>query len=128
MTEGSQPGDRLFAHVRWGEREVDASGRSSSAGSGWDDQRDERDEQDQSVVGHWPDGTEITETECQAPDDLRELLPDLRRYLRQERWGRRRAKMVRVGRILGSPRAAIAVVLLAALVASAVAMLLPAAR
>jgi len=104
---------------------VDASGRSSSAGSGWDDQRDE---QEETVIGHWPDGTEITEAECQAPDDLRELLPDLRRYLRQERWTRRRAKLVRVGRVLGSPRAAIAVVLLAALVASAVAMLLPAAR
>jgi hypothetical protein len=104
---------------------VDTSGRSSSAGSGWDDQRDE---QDETVVGHWPDGTEITEAECQAPDDLRELLPDLRRYLRQERWNRRRARLVRVGRVLGSPRAAIAVVLLAALVASAVAMLLPAAR
>lgn len=125
MTTGSLPGDRLFAHVKWGEREVDASGRSSSAGSGWDDQRDERDE---SVVGHWPDGTEITQTECLAPDDLRELLPDLRRYLREERWARRRAKLIRAGRILGSPRAAIAVVLLAALVASAVAMLLPAAR
>jgi hypothetical protein len=36
--------------------------------------------------------------------------------------------LIRAGRILGSPRAAIAVVLLAALVASAVAMLLPAAR
>lgn len=104
---------------------MDASERSSSAGSGWDDQRDERDE---TVVGHWPDGTEITDAECQAPDDLRELLPELRRYLREERWGRRRAKVVRVARILGSPRAAIAVVLLAALVASAVAMLLPAAR
>ncbi len=101
---------------------MDASERSSSAGSGWDDQRDE------TVVGHWPDGTEITDAECQAPDDLRELLPELRRYLREERWGRRRAKVVRVARILGSPRAAIAVVLLAALVASAVAMLLPAAR
>lgn len=125
MTKEPLPGGRLFAHVRWGEREVDASGRSSSAGSGWDDQRDE---QDETVVGHWPDGTEITDAECQAPDDLRELLPDLRRYLRQERWTRRRAKLIRVGRVLGSPRAAIAVVLLAALVASAVAMLLPAAR
>ncbi len=104
---------------------MDASGRSSSAGSGWDDQRDE---QEETVVGHWPDGTEITDTECQAPDDLRELLPDLRRYLREERWARRRAKLVRAGRILGSPRAAIAVVLLAALIASAVAMLLPVAR
>jgi hypothetical protein len=107
---------------------VDTSGRSSSAGSGWDDQRDEQDEQDETVVGHWPDGTEITEADCQAPDDLRELLPDLRRYLREERWTRRRVKLIRVGRILGSPRAAIAVVLLAALVASAVAMFLPAAR
>lgn len=104
---------------------MDASGRSSSAGSGWDDQRDER---DGTVVGHWPDGTEITEADCHAPDDLRELLPDMRRYVRRERWTRRRVRLIRVGRVLGSPRAAIAVVLLAALVASAVAMLLPAAR
>ncbi|MBS2962323.1 hypothetical protein KGA66_04645 [Actinocrinis puniceicyclus] len=104
---------------------MDTSGRSSSAGSGWDDQRDER---DATVVGHWPDGTEITETECQAPDDLRDLVPELRRYLRQERRARRRARFVGFTRVLGSPRAAIAVVLLAALVASAVAMLLPVAR
>lgn len=104
---------------------MDASGRSSNPESGWDDQRDER---NGIVVGHWPDGTEITEAQCHAPDDPRELLADARRFLRGERWTRRRVKLVRVGRILGSPRAAIAVVLLAALVASAVAMLLPAAR
>ena len=107
---------------------MDASGRSGNAGSGWDDQRDQRDEHSETVVGHWPDGTEITDAECQAPDDLRELLSEMRRYLREERWSRRRAKLIRVGRVIGSPRAAIAVVLLAALVASAVAMLLPAAR
>jgi hypothetical protein len=107
---------------------VDASGRSSSAGSGWDDQRDERGEQSETVIGRWPDGTAITDAECHAPDDPRDLSPDVRRFRRELRWSRRRAGLARAGRIIGSPRAAIAVVLLAALVASAVAMLLPAAR
>ncbi len=110
---------------------MDASGRSSSPGSGWDDQpddRDERKEREGTVIGTWPDGTEITGAECRAPDDPRELMGDLRDYLREKRWSRRRTKLVRAGRILASPRAAVAVVLLAALVASAVAMLLPAAR
>jgi hypothetical protein len=80
------------------------------------------------VIGQWPDGTAITDAECRAPDDLRELTPELRRFKREERWARRRGRLLRTGRVLGSPRAAIAVVLLAALVASAVAMLLPAAR
>lgn len=104
---------------------MDASGRSSSPESGWDDQQGARDD---AVIGRWPDGTEITDAECRAPDDPRELLGDLRGYLRERRWARRRAKLARAGRVLGSPRAAVAVVLLAALVASAVAMLLPAAR
>ena len=107
---------------------MDASGRSSSAGSGWDDQRDGRDGRDDMVIGQWPDGTAITDAECRAPDDLRELVPDLRRLRREERWTRRRGRLARIARVFGSPRAAIAVVLLAALVASAVAMLLPAAR
>jgi len=80
------------------------------------------------VIGRWPDGTAITDSECRAPDDLRALSPDLRRYAREARWARRRARMAGFGKQVGSPRAAIAVVLLAALVASAVAMLLPAAR
>lgn len=104
---------------------MDASGRSSSPEPGRDDQRDERDE---AVIGRWPDGTQITDSECRAPDDPRELMGDLRCYLREERWTRRRRMLARVGHVLGSPRAAIAVVLLAALVASAVAMLLPATR
>jgi hypothetical protein len=107
---------------------VDASGRSSSAGSGWDDQRDERGEQDDVVIGRWPDGTAITDSECRAPDDLHDLSSDLRRYLRERRWTKRRIRLAGFRRVIGSPRAAIAVVLLAALVASAVAMLLPAAR
>jgi len=107
---------------------VDASGRSSSAGSGWDDQRDEHGEQGEAVIGRWPDGTAITDAECHAPEDLRDLAPDLRRFRREARWTRRRARLARAGRFIGSPRAAIAVVLLAAIVASAVAMLLPAAR
>jgi hypothetical protein len=104
---------------------VDASGRSNSPDSGWDDQRHERDE---AVIGRWPDGTQITDAECRAPDDPRELIGDVRRYQRESRWARRRVGLARAGRVIGSPRAAIAVVLLAALVASAVAMLLPAAR
>lgn len=104
---------------------MDASGRSSGPGSGWDDQRDESGE---AVIGRWPDGTEITDAECRAPDDPRELTTDIRRYQREERWTRRRILLARIGHVLGSPRAAIAVVLLAALIASAVAMLLPAAR
>jgi len=107
---------------------VDASGRSSSAGSGWDDQRDESAEHDDVVIGRWPDGTAFTDAECRAPDDLRDLTSELRRYLREARWVKRRVRLTRFGRAVGSPRAAIAVVLLAALVASAVAMLLPAAR
>ncbi|HEV2346078.1 MAG TPA: hypothetical protein VGS97_18405 [Actinocrinis sp.] len=104
---------------------MDASGRSGGPEPGWDDQRDEHDE---AVIGRWPDGTEISDAECRAPDDPRELTGDVRRYLREERWTRRRDLMARVGHVLGSPRAAIAVVLLAALIASAVAMLLPAAH
>jgi hypothetical protein len=107
---------------------VDASGRSSSAGSDWDDQRDERDEQDATVIGRWPDGTAITDADWRAPNDPRALVPDLRQYRREARWIRRRSAAARIGRLLGSPRAAIAVVLLAALIASAIAMLLPAAR
>ncbi len=104
---------------------MDASGRSSSPESGWDDQRDAR---EHAVIGRWPDGTAITDAECRAPDDPRELTGDVRRYMREERRARRRTRLARLGRVLGSPRAAIAVVLLAALVASAVAMLLPVAR
>lgn len=80
------------------------------------------------MIARWPDGTAITDSECRAPDDLSDLTPDLRRYRREARWTRRRERLARAGRIVGTPRAAIAVVLLAALVASAVAMLLPAAR
>jgi hypothetical protein len=104
---------------------VDASERSGGAGSGWDGTHDGSDD---AVIGQWPDGTAITDAECRAPDDARELSPDVRRYFREARWARRRAAMAGLGRALGSPRAAIAVVLLAALVASAVAILLPAAR
>lgn len=110
---------------------MDASERSSSPGSGWDDRGDERldrDERERAVIGRWPDGTEITDADCRAPDDPRELIVEVRDYLRGKRWSRRRARLLRIGRAVGSPRAAIAVVLLAALVASAVAMLLPAAR
>jgi hypothetical protein len=105
---------------------VDASERSGGAGSGWDGTQGGSD--DDVVVGQWPDGTAITDSECRAPDDARELSPDVRRYFREARWARRRAGMASLVRVLGSPRAAIAVVLLAALIASAVAILLPAAR
>ena len=107
---------------------MDASGRSSSAGSGWDDQRDEPGARDDAVIGRWPDGTAITDADCHAPDDLRDLSAELRRYLREARRVARRGRLSRFGRLFGSPRAAVAVVLLAALIASAVAMLLPAAR
>ena len=80
------------------------------------------------VIGRWPDGTAITDSECRAPEDLRDLSSDLRRYVRELRWKKRRTRLAGFGKVIGSPRAAIAVVLLAALVASAVAMLLPAAR
>jgi len=104
---------------------VDASGRSGGTGSGWDGTHDGSDD---AVIGQWPDGTAITDAECRAPDDARELGADTRRFYREARWSKRRSRLAGVGRALGSPRAAIAVVLLAALVASAVAILLPAAR
>ncbi len=107
---------------------MDASERASGAESGRDDRREQGEKPDGVVIGQWPDGAEITEADCRAPDDLRELLPELRSYLHEHRWERRRRKLAGLGRLLGSPRAAIAIVLLAAIVASAVAMLLPAAR
>jgi hypothetical protein len=116
-----------LAHVRQGERAVDTSGRSSSAGFGWDDQRD-GDGRGDSVVGQWPDGTAITDAETRAPNDLRDLIPEQRRFQREERWARRHRVLTQIGRVVGSPRSAIAVVLLAALIASAVAMVLPIAR
>jgi hypothetical protein len=103
---------------------VDASGRSGGAGSGWDGTHDESD----AVIGQWPDGTAITDAECRAPHDARELRAELRRFRRERRWLRRRRRMAVVTRTFGSPRAAIAVVLLAALDDSAVAKLLTAAR
>ena len=84
--------------------------------------------EDAGVVGQWPDGTAITLEECRAPDDARELFPDFKRLHRERRRVLRRARLARCARALSSPRVVIALVMLAALVASAVALLLPTAR
>jgi hypothetical protein len=102
---------------------VEASGRSSS-GSESDGPHGDRDV----VIGQWPDGTAITEAEGRAPADARELRHDLRRYARETRWIRRRSTLAGTARLFGSPRSAIAVVVVAALIASALAFLLPIAR
>ena len=90
---------------------------SSDYSSAWEGARDEP---DAAIVAHWPDGTAITEAQWRAPADLRELLPDQRRYHRQQRWILRRCRAVQVLRSLGSPRGIIAVLLAAALLAASV--------
>lgn len=102
---------------------METSGRSS-AGSDSDGQRGEHDV----VIGQWPDGTAITEAEGRAPQDARELRYELRRIRREARWQRRRSTLAGMAHMLGAPRAVIAVVLVAALIASVVAVLLPIAR
>jgi len=93
---------------------VDSSSDYSAA---WDGAREEP---DAAIVAHWPDGTAITEPECCAPADARELIPDQRRYLRELRWGVRRSRLGRALRALGSPRGVIAILLAAALLAASV--------
>lgn len=115
-------GARLFAHFRWGEHSVDASGLP--AGSGSDGAHDEGAPQ----PGHWPDGTAITDAQRRAPDDARELLGELRGYLREKRRRTRRRAAGHALRTLGSPRGAVAIMLVAALVASAFAMMMPALK
>jgi hypothetical protein len=104
---------------------MDASGLSGSAGS---DSDGARDESNMPVVGRWPDGTAITETAWRAPEDARELSADFRGYARETRRRKRRHTLTGVLHTLGSPRGAVAVVLVAALIASAFAMLMPALR
>jgi hypothetical protein len=115
---------QLFAHFRWGEHSVDTSGLPGSAGSG----SEGAPEEGAPVVGRWPDGTAITESQWRAPDDPRELIGDLRGYLRENRRHYRRRTFGHAMRTLGSPRGAVAIMLVAALVASAFAMLMPALK
>jgi hypothetical protein len=105
---------------------VDSSSDYSS--SAWDGARDEP---DAAIVAHWPDGTAITEAQWRAPVDPRELLPDQRRYFRQQRWVRRRSRMARAcGSLgsLGSPRGVIAILLAAVLLSASVVTALGAVR
>jgi hypothetical protein len=102
---------------------VDAVERPDEAG--WNGQNAESGDV---VVGRWPDGTAITDAECRAPEDARALSADVRRYRRSLRWSRRRAKLATVAHSVGSPQVLIAGLLLAAIAASALALLLPAAR
>ena len=69
-------------------------------------------------MAHWPDGTAITETQWRAPADPRELMPEHRRYRREQRWARRRSRMARRLRSLGSPRGVIAMLLAGVLLAA----------
>lgn len=73
----------------------------------------------------WPDGTLISDAERLAPQDARELGHDLRRYRREERWAARRRSVALVRRTVFSPRGMIALILVAALAASAAVMALP---
>ena len=98
---------------------------SSEYSSAWDGARDEP---DAAIVAHWPDGTAITEAQLCAPADPRELTPDQRRYRRELRWGRRRGRMGRGLRALGSPRGVIAFLLATALLAASVVTALGAAK
>ena len=76
----------------------------------------------------WPDGTLISESERHAPVDARELTHELRRYRREERWAQRRRGLAQTRRTLLSPRGIIAILLIAALAASALVMTLPLLR
>lgn len=98
---------------------------SSDYSSAWEGARDEP---DAAIVAHWPDGTAITEAQWRAPADLRELLPDQRRYYRQQRWVERRCRAARVLRSFASPRGVIAVLLAAALLSASVVTALGAFR
>ena len=106
--------------VRWGWVAVDANERFGPDNNPADH------EQDSAVA--WPDGTLITEVERRAPADARELGHELRRYRREERWAGRRRSLRAVRRTLLSPRGIVAVLLIAALAASATVMALPLLR
>jgi hypothetical protein len=98
---------------------------SSEYSSSWDGARDEP---DAAIVAHWPDGTAITEGQWRAPTDPRELMPEQRRYLRELRWVRRRTRMGRTLRGLGTPRGVIAILLAAALLSASAVTALGAIR
>ena len=87
-----------------------------------------RPEQDQDQAATWPDGTPVTESERRAPDDARELGHELRRLRREIRRTGRRRSVALVRRTLLSPRGIVAVLLIAALAASATMMVLPLVR
>jgi hypothetical protein len=98
---------------------------SSEYSSSWDAAHEEPEAE---IVAHWPDGTAITEAQVRAPADPRELVPDRRRYYRELRWVRRRGRIARALRSLGSPRGVIAVLLAGALLAASVVTALGALR
>jgi hypothetical protein len=98
---------------------------SSEYSSSWDGARDEP---DAAVVAHWPDGTAITEGQWRAPLDPRELMPDQRRYFRELRWVRRRCRLARTFRVLGTPRGVVAILLATALLSASVVTALGAIR
>lgn len=76
----------------------------------------------------WPDGTLITESERRAPADARELGPELRRLRREERRTARRRSLCSARHTMLSPRGIVALLLIAALAASATVMALPLLR
>jgi len=90
---------------------------SSDYSSSWDAAHEDP---EAAIVAHWPDGTAITEAQSRAPADPRELLGDRRRYRREQRWSRRRARIGRALHSAGSPRWVIAMLLAAAMVAASV--------
>jgi hypothetical protein len=87
---------------------------------------DQDQDQDQAIA--WPDGTPVTESERRAPDDARQLGHELRRLRREARWAGRRRSVALARRTLLSPRGIVAVLLIAALAASATVMALPLVR
>ena len=102
----------LAALFRRGDGSVDSSSEYSSS---WDAAHEEP---EADIVAHWPDGTAITEAQLRAPADPRELISDRRRYRRERRWARRRSRIGRALRRLGSPRGVIAALLATALLAA----------
>lgn len=76
----------------------------------------------------WPDGTPISDAELCAPDDARDLGHELRRLRRELRWAGRRRSAGLIRRTFLSPRGIVAVLLIAALAASATVMVLPVLR
>jgi hypothetical protein len=89
---------------------------------------DNQSNQGQGSATAWPDGTLITESERHAPTDARDLAHDLRRFRREERWAGRRRTFAQARRGLLSPRGMIALLLIAALAASAMVIALPLLR